>query len=289
MSSKNTSFTKRKIDCNGLFLDFSSPLIMGILNLTPDSFYDGGRYQTEAKILQRVEQILEEGAQIIDLGGVSTRPGSIGLSQAEEMDRLLQPLQMITKRFPNAIISIDTYRAKVARACISNGAHIINDISGGSMDIEMFTTIAELNVPYILMHIKGNPQHMQIDPISENIVAEVRNFFESNVSRLQSMGVENIILDPGFGFGKTLECNYALLNKLENIRVAGLPLLAGVSRKSMVNKVLDCQAEEALNGSTILHTMALLNGAQILRVHDVKEAVEAVRIVDFAKSVSNCE
>lgn len=289
MSSKNTSFTKRKIDCNGLVLDFSTPLIMGILNLTPDSFYDGGRYQTESKIIQRVEQMLEEGAKIIDLGAISTRPGSKGISLEEEMERLLKPLQWLKKHFPNAIISVDTYRSQIARECVENGAHIINDISGGSFDNEMFATIADLNVPYVLMHIKGNPRHMQNDPIAKDVVAEVRTFFETSVRKLQTLGVKDIILDPGFGFGKTLECNYALLNELEKLRIAGLPLLAGVSRKSMINKVLGFQAEEALNGSTVLHAMALLNGAQVLRVHDVKEAAEAIRIVEYAKSVGKCE
>lgn len=289
MSSKNTSFTKRKMNCNGLVLDFSIPLVMGVVNLTPDSFYDGGKYQHIKDISMRVECMLDEGVQIVDIGAVSTRPGSESITVGEELKRMTKPLQQLVKSFPKAIFSIDTYHSEVARMCIENGAHIINDISGGKFDDHMFETIAELGVPYILMHLKGEPKNMQDNPVSQDVKLEVRSFFEKEVSRLQNLGVADIILDPGFGFGKTLDCNYSLLNDLEALRVDGLPILAGVSRKSMINKVLGCKPEQALNGTTILHTMALLNGAQILRVHDVKEAMEVARIVEYSKSVVKCD
>lgn len=277
------------MNCNGLVLDFSTSVVMGILNLTPDSFHDGGKYSRQSDVIKQVERMLIDGAQMIDIGAVSTRPGSESITIKEELKRLIEPLQQLLKQFPNVIFSIDTYRSEVARACIDNGAHIINDISGGKFDNQMFETIAELGVPYILMHLKGEPKDMQINPISTDVKSVIRSFFEVKVKTLQELGLKDIILDPGFGFGKTLDCNYSILKDLEALRIAGLPILAGISRKSMINKVLNCQPNEASNGSTVLHTIALLNGANILRVHDVKEAVEAVRIVEYSKLATNCD
>ena len=289
MSSKNTSFTKRKFHCGSLVLDFSTPVVMGVLNLTPDSFYEGSRFQHEKEIIAQVEKMLEDGAGLIDLGAVSTRPGAESISIEEEKKRMTKPLAQLVKAFPKAIFSIDTYRPEVALACIESGAHIVNDISGGQFDDKMFETAAELGVPYILMHLKGTPKNMQDNPISQSATNEIRHFFVQKIKALNKMGVENIILDPGFGFGKTLDCNYSLLRRMEALRVGVLPILAGVSRKSMINKVLHCQPSDALNGTTVLHTIALLNGANILRVHDVKEAVEAVRMVDYYKGFEDCK
>lgn len=277
------------MNCNGLELDFSTPVVMGVLNLTPDSFHDGGKYSRQSDVIKQVERMLIDGARMIDIGAVSTRPASESITVKEELKRLIKPLQQLVKQFPNTIFSIDTYRSEVARACIKNGAHIINDISGGKFDNQMFKTIADLSVPYILMHLKGEPKYMQVNPISKDVNSVIRSFFEVKVKSLQELGLKDIILDPGFGFGKTLDCNYSILNDLEALRIAGLPILVGVSRKSMINKVLDCDPDEALNGSTVLHTIALLKGANILRVHDVKEALEAVRIVEYSKMATNCD
>ncbi len=285
MDNKDTSFGKiRKLTAGNKKFDFSVPKIMGILNLTPDSFYDGGKYTQEAHAIKRVRKMLEEGADIIDIGAVSTRPGAKPVDEKEELLRLLPLLRPLVKRFPETVFSIDTYHAAVAAACVEEGAALINDISGGTMDKNMFSTIARLQVPYVLMHLHGTPQTMQHAPLAENTVAHVRAFFEEKVSALRETGVEDIILDPGFGFGKTLESNYELLAGMEALRIDGLPLLAGISRKSMINKVLHTSPDQALNGTTVLHTLALLNGANLLRVHDVKEAREAVEIVDFYRT-----
>ncbi len=281
MSSKNTSFRERKFHCNGLVLDFSSPLVMGIVNLTPDSFYADSRLQHEKAVIKRVEEMLEDGAGLIDLGALSTRPGAKDISIEEERNRLRGPLKQLLRVFPQAIFSIDTYRSEVARECVEAGAHLVNDISGGQFDEKMFETVAGLKVPYILMHLHGRPESMQNNPLKKGAVGIVRNYFAGKVAQLRALGVEDIILDPGFGFGKSLESNYALLKELESVRVGGLPLLAGLSRKSMLNRVLDIGPEEALNGTTVLHTIALLKGANILRVHDVKEAVEAVKLTGY--------
>jgi dihydropteroate synthase len=291
MGDKDTFFGSktRTVHCRGRVLDFQRPLIMGVLNLTPDSFYDGGKYGQEKLQAERVAHMLSEGADIIDIGAVSTRPGSKAITMEEEMERLIWPLQRLTKLFPEALFSIDTFRAQVAREAILHGGHIINDISGGNFDDNMFETIAELKVPYILMHIQGTPEHMQLAPLGAGVIGTVRNFFEDRVGTLQALGIEDIILDPGFGFGKTLKCNYTILKQLEKLRVGNLPLLGGISRKSMINKVINTNPAEALNGTTVLNTLALLNGANILRVHDVKEATEAVRIVSYYRELGDCE
>jgi len=289
MSSKNTSFSKQKMQCGSLVLDFSTPLVFGILNLTPDSFYGDSRFRQEKETIKAVEKMLEDGADGIDVGAVSTRPGAKNITAEEELHRITKPLEQIIKNFPKTIFSIDTYRPEVAHACIESGAHIINDISGGQFDDKMFATVAELNVPYILMHLKGTPKDMQNEPISNSVVHGIKKYFLEKVKQLNELGVEDIILDPGFGFGKTLDCNYSILRHLEEIRIGGLPILAGVSRKSMINKVLNSKAEDALNGTTILHTIALLNGANILRAHDVKEAVEAVRLVEYYQGFEECK
>ncbi len=288
MSNKDTSFAKkiRPVVCGNKIFDFSTPKIMGVLNLTPDSFYDGGKFHQEKLRKEQTEKMLREGADIIDLGAVSTRPGARLIDEEEELRRIIGPLQRLIDEFPEAIFSIDTFRSAVARECVLNGAHMINDISGGNFDKKMFATVAELNVPYILMHMHGTPENMQQTPIAENIIEIIRQFFTEKVTALQNAGVKDIILDPGFGFGKTLESNYTILNHFEELRIGHLPLLAGVSRKSMVNKVIDTQPSEALNGTTVLNTITLLNGANILRVHDVKEARETIDIVQFARENS---
>ena len=275
----------RTINVNGQLMELQSPQVMGILNITPDSFYAGSRKQTEADILSRTRQILEEGASIIDIGAYSSRPNAEHISPDEEMQRLRTALHLINRDFPDAVISIDTFRADVARMCVEEyGAAIINDISAGRMDEQMFTTIAQLGVPYIIMHMQGTPQDMQTNPHYENLLKEVFFYFSEKVQRLRDLGVKDIILDPGFGFGKTLEHNYQLMNHLEEFSVFDLPLLVGISRKSMIYKLLESTPEEALNGTSILNTIALLKGANFLRVHDVKAATEAIAIVQKMKS-----
>ena len=275
----------RTINVNGQLMELQSPQVMGILNITPDSFYAGSRKQTEADILSRTRQILEEGASIIDIGAYSSRPNAEHISPDEEMQRLRTDLHLITRDFPDAVISIDTFRADVARMCVEEyGAAIINDISAGQMDEQMFTTIAQLGVTYIIMHMQGTPQDMQTNPHYENLLKEVFFYFSEKVQKLRDLGVKDIILDPGFGFGKTLEHNYQLMNHLEEFSVFDLPLLVGISRKSMIYKLLGNTPEEALNGTSILNTIALLKGANFLRVHDVKAATEAIAIVQKMKS-----
>ena len=275
----------RTINVNGQLMELQSPQVMGILNITPDSFYAGSRKQTEADILSRTRQILEEGASIIDIGAYSSRQNAEHISPDEEMQRLRTALHLINRDFPDAVISIDTFRADVARMCVEEyGAAIINDISAGQMDEQMFTTIAQLGVPYIIMHMQGTPQDMQTNPHYENLMKEVFFYFSEKVQKLRDLGVKDIILDPGFGFGKTLEHNYQLMNHLEEFSVFDLPLLVGISRKSMIYKLLESTPEEALNGTSILNTIALLKGANFLRVHDVKAATEAIAIVQKMKS-----
>ncbi len=270
------------INCGGKLLSLSSPIVMGILNLTPDSFYDGGKQADH--YLESVEQMLEEGAGIIDIGGMSTRPKGKEVEVEEELNRVIGPIEQINQRFPEAILSIDTYRARVAKEAIGAGAHIVNDISGGTMDDDMFPTMGILKVPYILSHIQGNPSNMQDAPHYEDVVIEVMQFFARSLESLNQLGVADIIIDPGFGFGKTLEHNYALLHHLNYFSSLHRPILAGISRKSMINKVIDTKAAEALNGTSVLNTIALLHGASILRVHDVKEAVECVKLVEFMRN-----
>jgi dihydropteroate synthase len=290
MRAKDTVFAKKvkTIQVGDIMMDFNTPKVMGVLNLTPDSFYDGGKYHQEKERAMQVEKMLKEGASIIDLGAVSTRPGATSISLEDELERMIWPLERLVKTFPRAIFSVDTYRSKVAEECIQGGAHIINDISGGNFDEQMFETVAKLGVPYVLMHIHQKPETMQKQPIANNILKIITDFFKEKVSRLQKLGVNDIILDPGFGFGKTLKCNYAILNHLDELHIGDLPLLGGISRKSMINKVINARPSEAMNGTTVLNTIALLNGANILRVHDVKEAVEAIEIVKYYGEFSEC-
>jgi len=277
---------QKQLQCKTKTISLEKPIVMGILNLTPDSFYDGGFYKQEKKILSRVEKTLSEGAGIIDIGAVSTRPGADDVTLAEEIKRLVPAVKRISQEFPEAVLSVDTCRSKVAEEAIINGAHIINDISGGVFDPEMFHVIARLKVPYILMHIKGKPKNMQQNPYYKDVVQELTNFFKAQIAKLNDLRVtENIILDPGFGFGKSLEDNYTLLKNLSSFKDFGCPLLVGISRKSMINKVLGTKPSEALNGTTILHTIALMNGANILRVHDVKEAVEVINLMEVYKGI----
>lgn len=256
------------------------PTIMGILNVTPDSFFDGGKYSNEGLIIEQVSKMINDGAKIIDIGGYSTRPNAKDINEEEEANRVLPIISIISKTFPNIIISIDTFRSKVAKRAIENGAHIINDISGGSIDPNMFSTASELDVPYILMHIKGTPQNMQNNPSYKDVVKEVKEYFTNKINELNQLGVNNIILDLGFGFGKTVDHNYQLLNALGQFNSFDLPILTGVSRKSMINKVLNTKPEEALNGTSVLNTIALMKGTKILRVHDVKEANECIKLVE---------
>lgn len=279
--------TARYINVNGSLLDLSQPRVMGILNVTPDSFYAGSRTQTEAEIVRRVKQIVSEGAAIIDIGAYSSRPNADNVSAREEMERLRMGLKILFEIQPDAVVSVDTFRADVARMCVEEyGVAIINDIAAGEMDADMFHTVAALNVPYIMMHMQGTPQSMQQHPHYGNLLKEVFLYFARKVQQLRDLGVKDIILDPGFGFGKTMEHNYELLSHLEDFRIFELPLLVGVSRKSMIYRLLDITPQEALNGTTVLDTICLLKGADILRVHDVKEAVETVRIVQAMRNNS---
>ena len=261
-------------------IDFSTPIVMGILNITTDSFYDGGKFITKDKIEKQIKKIEQEGAKIIDIGASSSRPGSIPVSEKTELDRLIPTIEIVKKITPNLKISIDTFRSKVARECIKNGADIINDISAGEFDKDMFGTIAELNVPYIMMHMKGDSLTMQNNPVYENIISEITSFFEEKIQKLKSMGFNKIIIDPGFGFGKTLEHNYEILKNLSDFNKLNLPILVGASRKSMIYTLLNVSATEALNGTTVVNTISLTKGAKILRVHDVNEAVECIKIYD---------
>lgn len=275
----------KSLNVNGRLLELSTPQIMGILNVTPDSFYAGSRMQTEADIAARARQILDEGATIIDIGAYSSRPNAEHISSEEEMKRLRTALEILKRNHPEAIISVDTFRADIAERCVNDyGVAIINDIAAGEMDGRMFETVARLGVPYIMMHMQGTPQNMQKEPHYDNLLKEVFMYFAKKVQQLRDLGAKDIILDPGFGFGKTLDDNYELMAHLEEFSIFELPLLVGVSRKSMIYRLLDTSPQEALNGTTILNTVALTKGADILRVHDVREAVEAVKIVEKLKN-----
>ena len=265
-------------------MNLSVPKIMGILNVTPDSFYDGGKYNSEKKILNQVEKMIISGADIIDIGGYSSRPGADEISIKDELSRVIPIIQLINKKFPKIVISIDTFRSQVAKEAIDSGAHIINDISGGNLDTDMFNIVSKLNVPYILMHMRGTPVNMMNRTDYNNIKNEVNKYFSKRISNAKSAGINDIIIDPGFGFSKTREQNYKLLNNLEFLKDFGAPIVVGVSRKSMIYKTLDTTPDKALNGSTILHTISLLKGANILRTHDVLEAVECVKIINELKS-----
>ncbi len=269
---------KSTLNCNGQLIDLSDPIIMGVLNVTPDSFFDGGKYEDAKALLQQVEKMITEGATIIDIGGMSSRPGAEIINVEEELNRVIPIIKKIKTHFPDTIISIDTVRSEVARQSVAVGASIINDISAGSIDNEMFKTVAELNVPYILMHMQGKPDNMQQSPDYQDVTKTVLDFFIKKVGALRALGVKDIILDPGFGFGKTIGHNYQLLQNFAIFKILDLSLLAGVSRKSMIYKVLNSTPQEALNGTTVLNTFALERGAKILRVHDVKEAKETITL-----------
>jgi len=290
ITSSGSKFLKRKrsITLNGRVLDFDTPVVMGILNVTPNSFYDGGKYTKEKAILSHVEQMVEEGVNILDVGAVSTHPGAETVSTKVEISRLLPALKSIKKRFPDIPLSIDTFRSWVALEAINEvGDCIVNDISGGNFDENMFSTVAKLGVPYILMHIIGTPQTMQDDPHYKDVIKDISSYFSEKIRLLTRAGVKDIILDPGFGFGKSIDDNYELMNRLDSFKVFQLPVLAGISRKSMIFKLLGITPEDSLPGTEVLNTMALLGGADILRVHDVKEAVHAVKIFEELKKVAN--
>jgi dihydropteroate synthase len=280
----------RYINAGGRLMDLRVPKVMGIINITPDSFYPGSRFMTEKEILNTAQLMLEDGADIIDVGGYSSRPGANDVSSDEESSRVLKAVMLISKEFGEAIISIDTFRAAIAKEAVMEcGAHIINDISGGESDAEMLKTIEMLNVPYILMHMQGVPRTMHIKPVYGDLVADILRWFGDRIYRLHSAGVKDIIIDPGFGFGKTIEHNFQLLRQLGDFSITGLPLLVGLSRKSMIWKTLNITAVEALNGTTALNAVALLGGADILRVHDVKEAVQTVKLISKFRDPGNNE
>lgn len=281
MKAQDTNFRLH----DGRLLDLSGPVVMGILNVTPDSFFDGGKYVVARKALEQAEQMIRHGAALIDIGAVSTRPGAEPPTEAEEWERLSATLDLFREELPGAIVSVDTFRAPIARKAIEAGAHIINDISGGALDEKMLETAGQLGVPYVLMHMQGTPATMQANPQYENVVTEVKQFFEQQLEKCERAGVKQIILDPGFGFGKTVEHNFRLLNALDVYVKMGYPVLAGLSRKSMLTRLLGVGKNEALNGTSILNTIALQKGAKILRVHDVKEAMECVRIFDYLSSI----
>jgi dihydropteroate synthase len=268
------------INCKGRLTDLSSPKVMGILNCTPDSFFDGGKYYNEPQLLRQAEKMLTDGADFIDLGAYSSKPNADFVSEEQESQRIVPVVELLIRHFPDVLISIDTFRANVAEACIQNGAALINDISAGLLDEAMLTTVGRLKVPYIMMHMRGTPQTMVKLTHYDDIIKEMLLYFSERIHGARSNGIDDIIIDPGFGFAKTLSQNYEVLHKMDLFSATGLPLLAGVSRKSMVYKLLDTTPQEALNGTTVVNTIALTKGAKILRVHDVKEAVEAVRIFD---------
>lgn len=273
------------LNCSGKLLSLDAPKVMGILNATPDSFFAGSRKQTERELMERVQQILSEGGSIIDIGAYSTRPGAAVVSAEEEWQRLEQALRIVHREAPEAILSVDTFRADIARRCVETfGVSIVNDISGGDADAQMFDTVADLRVPYVLMHCQGTPQTMQQAPTYKNVTAEVITDLSRKVRQLRQRGARDIIIDPGFGFGKTLEHNYTLLRQLEDFRIFDQPLLVGISRKSMITRPLDITADEALNGTTALNAFALMKGANILRVHDVKAATEVVKLYSLLSS-----
>jgi len=266
------------IDLKGFLMNFSTPKVMGIINLSPDSFYGASRFKSNNELLLKIEQMLEEGADLIDLGAFSSRPGAQLIEENEERKRLMPALELVVKNFPDAFISIDTFRSKIAKDAISTGASLINDISGGTYDPLMFQTISEIQVPYVIMHLRGTPETMMQHTDYENVVTSVYLFFSKQLQKLRSMGVNDVLLDVGFGFGKSIAQNYKLLKELKHFKSLACPLLIGLSRKKMIQKVLQLSTEKALNGTTAAHMIALLNGANLLRVHDVKAAREAIKI-----------
>ena len=279
MNPKDTFFsTKSTLNLGGKIMQLQEPVAMGILNVTPDSFFADSRTVTEKMVLERAEKLLTEGAAILDIGGYSSRPGAADIPAEEEKNRIVPAIKSIVQEFPEAVISVDTFRAEVARAAVGEGAGIINDIGGGNLDGKMFETVAELQVPYILMHMRGTPQTMQTLTSYQNLTVEIATYFSEKVDQLRRFGVKDIILDPGFGFAKTVAQNHELLNQLDYFKIFGLPVLAGLSRKSMTYKALGIAPEEALNGTTALNMLALTKGAKILRVHDVKEAIQTIKL-----------
>ena len=266
------------INCKGQLIDLTTPKVMGILNVTPNSFYDGGMYKSSSEMLTKVGKMLSDGATFIDVGAYSSKPSAEYVSEEEELQRIIPIINLILEYYPQALLSVDTFRSEVAKVCIENGAAIINDISAGNLDDKMLETIAKYNVPYIMMHMRGTPETMQKMTSYDDIVKEILFYFSEKVSKARSFGVNDLIIDPGFGFAKTLDQNYEVLQKMELFEILELPLLAGFSRKSMIYKTLHSSAEEALNGTTVLNTVALTKGAKILRVHDVKEAMECVTL-----------
>jgi dihydropteroate synthase len=286
-SDKSTPFPGIKtLNCGNNVLNTGKPLVMGILNLTPDSFFDGGRYSDEDAWISQTEKMIQDGASIIDLGAVSTRPGAKHVSEEEEIARLIPTLELLTKRYPETVFSVDTYRSKVAKLSAQTGAGIINDISGGSMDAALTETVAETGLPYILMHMQGTPSDMQKNPVYENVTEGISGFFEKSLIHLNDSGISQVILDPGFGFGKSIEHNYTILHDLNVFKKYGFPILVGISRKSMIYKLLEITPKEALPATSSLHWAALLNGADILRVHDVKEAVQVIKLVETYMNAS---
>ncbi len=268
------------LNCKGRLLVIDKPIVMGIINITPDSFYKSSRIQQADGLFEKVSSLISQGATILDMGGQSTRPGSEFLLADEEMRRIIPAIELVHKHFPEAVISVDTFWSSVAAEAVGAGASIVNDISAGSIDPYMYETVAKLGVPYVLMHMKGNPQNMQQNPVYENLVTEVLDFFITQTAKLKAAGVNDIIIDPGFGFGKTVEQNFLLFKNMDSFKMLDCPLLVGISRKSMVTRTLEISAMNALNGTTVLNTLGLLHGADILRVHDVKETIEAIRIYD---------
>lgn len=272
------------INCRGRLVDFSKPRVMGILNVTPDSFYDGGQLDSKDAVLGRARQMLSEGADFLDIGGYSTRPGAPDVSIEEECARVVSVIEAVVAAFPDAIVSIDTFRATVAQRAVEAGAAIVNDVSGGQLDRAMLETVAALRVPYIMMHMRGTPQTMSALTDYDDIVRDILFYFSERIAAARALGIHDLILDPGFGFAKNREQNFELLRRLPELQIAGLPLLCGLSRKSTIYKTLGVTAAEALNGTTVLNTLALRNGAHILRVHDVKEAMEAVLLVEATRA-----
>jgi len=282
--SKSTMFSQKTLlNCRGRLLDLSTPKISGIVNVTPDSFYAGSRVMNEKEILHLAEKMLNDGASVLDVGGMSTRPGSEEISEDEELKRVIPSIEIIHKKFPEAIISVDTFRSMIAQEAVNAGAGMVNDISAGRLDENFLSTVAKMKVPYVLMHMKGTPRIMQQNPSYENVVKEVFDFLKEKILQLNSLGIHDIIVDPGFGFGKTVEHNFELLRHLHVLKIFELPILAGLSRKSMLCKTLRVNPDKALNGTTALHAVALMKGAKLLRVHDVKEAAEVITLLDQLK------
>jgi len=271
----------KTINCNGLLIDLSKPKVMGIINVTPDSFYDGGKTTKQNSILHQAEKMLSEGATFLDVGGYSSRPNATDISTEEEISRVVPAIESILKQFPEVLISVDTFRSNVANEAVKAGACIVNDISGGTLDPAMFSTVAKLKAPYILMHMRGTPQTMVQQTNYDDVIKEVIYFFSERVAQARQTGINDIIIDPGFGFAKTKEQSFELLQKSALLKQLDLPILTGVSRKSMIYKTLDISAKEALNGTTVLNTLALQKGTSILRVHDVKEAVECIKLTEM--------